>query len=139
FYAGDSGVKLIAARNAVANPGRPLQISLPSIEGAALPYVDPFFAVHGDHSHAVTSELFPLLTAPLLRLFGLRGLYVLPAIGLILAVFGCAAMGAALDPGRSVLATAVVAALATPWFFYGLEFWEHTLALGAAVTAAACF
>src|SRR6476661_6306442 len=82
FFAGDPGVKLIAARNALAHPSRPFEIPLPIVAGSPLPFVDPFFARHGDHAHAVTSELFPLLTAPLIALFGLRGAYLLPALGL---------------------------------------------------------
>src|SRR4051794_38053239 len=74
FFAGDPGVKLIAARNALAQPGRPLDIPLPRLNGSPVPFVSPFFTLHGDHSHAVTSELFPLVTAPLLAAFGLRGI-----------------------------------------------------------------
>jgi hypothetical protein len=133
FFAGDPGVKLIAARNAIAHPSRPLQIPLPTVNGAPLRFVEPFFAPHGDHTHAVTSELFPLLTAPLIALFGLRGAYVLPALGFVVAVGAVSALGKALDPRRDALWTGVVAALVTPFLFYGLELWEHVpaVALGA--------
>jgi hypothetical protein len=133
FFAGDPGVKLIAARNALAHPSRPLEIPLPTVNGRALPFVEPFFARHGDHTHAVTSELFPLLTAPLIALFGLRGAYVLPALGFLMAVAAVSALGKALDARRDGLWTGVVAAVATPFLFYGLELWEHmpAVALGA--------
>src|SRR5262244_988514 len=58
FFAGDPGVKLIAARNALAHPFRPFEIPLPSVAGSPAPFVEPFFARHGDHTHAVTSEIF---------------------------------------------------------------------------------
>src|SRR2546422_811278 len=39
FFVGDPGVKLIAARNVLARPGRPLEIPLPAIGGAHVPAV----------------------------------------------------------------------------------------------------
>src|SRR5262245_32607345 len=73
FFVGDPGVKLIAARHAIAAPSAPLAIPLPNIGGERVPYVEPFFFVHGDHSHAVTSEIFPIASAPFVALFGIRG------------------------------------------------------------------
>jgi hypothetical protein len=136
FFAGDSGVKLIAARHALARPSRPLEIPLPILAGSPVPFVDPFFARHGDHTHAVTSELFPLLTAPLIGLFGVRGAYLLPALGFLLTVAAVAALGQALDARRVAWWTGIVAVLTTPFLFYGLEFWEHmpAVALAAAGT-----
>lgn len=135
FFAGDPGVKLIAARNAAARPAHPLEIPLPVIGLNRIPLVEPFFQVHGDHAHAVTSELFPVLTAPLLALFGLRGAFLLPALGFLLAIGACAKLGTSLDPRRHTLAVVAMAALGTPLLFYGLELWEHTLAVAAAAIA----
>lgn len=139
FYAGDPGVKLIAARAALSHPGTPFDVPLPLIGADSVPHVEPFFLVHGDHAHALTSPLFPVLTAPLLALFGLRGLYVLPALGLLLAAAGCAAIGVALDPARRPMLSAAMALVGTPFLFYGLEFWEHMPAVAAAAFGAAAF
>ena len=125
FFAGDPGIKLIAARTALEHPAHPLDLPLPTIAGAAAPHVEPFFSVHGSHAHAVTSPIFPLVSAPVLGLLGLRGLYVLPALGFIVAVVGIARLANLLDPRRSALTAGIVAAVATPFAFYGLEFWEH--------------
>jgi len=135
FFVGDPGVKLIAAQNAVRHPSHPLDIDLPQIAGRPAPFVDRFFRVHGDHAHAKMPELFPLLTAPLLAWFPVRGPYVLPALGLLLALAAIAALGAALDPRRSPALLMLVAMLATPLLFYGLEFWEHAPAVAAAAAA----
>src|SRR5262249_6964770 len=132
FFAGDPGVKLIAARHALAHPSHPLEIPLPRFDGSPLPFVEPFFARHGDHTHAVTSQLFPLLSAPLVALFGLRGAYLLPALGFLVAVAAVSGLGRALDERRQAAWTAVVAALTTPFLFYGLEFWEHMPAVALA-------
>jgi hypothetical protein len=135
FFAGDPGVKLVAARNVLARPSRPFEIPLPTIDGTAVPFVEPFFARHGDHTHAVTAEIFPLLSAPFVGLFGLRGAYVLPALGFLLAVVAIAGLGRALDSRRNPLWIGVMAALTTPFLFYGLEFWEHLPAVALAALA----
>jgi hypothetical protein len=137
FYTGDSGVKLIAARNALEHPSGPLAIPLPRIGAEPLPFIEPFFAVHGDHAHAITSELFLLLTAPLFGAFGWRGLYLLPGLGFLLAAAGVAWLAVALEPRRNPSLAIVVVTLGTPLLFYGLEFWEHAPAVAAATLATA--
>lgn len=137
FFVGDPGVKLVSARNALRFPSHPLEIPLPQIGTEPVPHVEQFFAVHGDHAHAVTSELFPLFTAPLLAWFGMRGLYVLPALGFLATIASCAWLGSVLDGRRDKALAVGVTALGTPFLFYGLEFWEHTPALGLAVCGAA--
>jgi uncharacterized membrane protein YgcG len=139
FYVGDPGVKLIAARNALARPLGPFEIPLPVIGFEPVPYVDPFFMVHGDHAHAITPELFPVLSAPLIAAFGLPGAYVLPALGLLLALAASARLAVALDSRRHPAVVVLTAFLATPLLFYGLEFWEHALAAGVAALATAMF
>lgn len=130
FFVGDPGIKLTAARQAVASPTDPFDIPLPRIGEAPAPHVSPFFAVHGDHAHAVTSEFFPLATAPLLAWFGLRGLYVWPALGFLGTVASCGWLAWVLDRRRDAALAALMAALGTPVLVYGLEFWEHAPALG---------
>jgi hypothetical protein len=137
FFAGDPGVKLIAARNALRFPTTPLAIPLPVIGTEPVPHVEPFFAVHGTHAHAVTSEFFPLATAPLLGVFGLRGLYAWPALGFVGAVAASAWLARVLDPRRDGATAALAAALGTPLLFYGLEFWEHAPAVAAGTAGAA--
>jgi hypothetical protein len=133
FFVGDPGVKLIAARQALSD--RPLEVPLPTIGGETAPYVEPFFAVHGDHAHVVTSELFPLVSAPFLWLFGGRGVYVLPALGFFLSLAATAKLAARIVPEVPAPAVAAFAAFGTPWLFYGLEFWEHMPSVGAATLA----
>lgn len=137
FFVGDQGIKFTAARNALESPSHPLNIPLPAVAGDPLPHVEPFFVVHDDHAHAITSEIFPLLTAPLLAAFGVRGLYVLPAVGFIATLYACGWLATALDPRRSAALVAAVAALGTPFLFYGLEFWEHMPAVALGTSGAA--
>jgi hypothetical protein len=135
FFAGDSGVKLIVARNAIEHPTHPLDIDLPRVGNQRVDFLDPFFHVHGDHAHAATPDFFPLISAPLIALFGMRGAFVLPALGYLLTIWAIASLGVALDERRSPTMLLVVAVACTPLLFYGLEFWEHTVAVGVAATA----
>lgn len=137
FFVGDPGVKLISARNALQFPAHPLNIPLPRIGNDAVPHVERFFDVHGDHTHAVTSEFFPLASAPFLMAFGIRGLYVLPALGFLLTLASTAWIAWTLDEQRDMPLAAGVAALGTPFLFYGLEFWEHMPAIGLVTCGAA--
>jgi 4-amino-4-deoxy-L-arabinose transferase-like glycosyltransferase len=139
FFVGDPGVKLIAARNAIAHPSHPLNLPLPTINGQAIPFIEPFFAVHDDHAHAITSELFPLVSAPLIRWFGVRGAYLLPAAGFLGILVACAWLAVTLDARRSPAIVVLLAGLATPFLFYGLEFWEHAIAVAMAVLATTMF
>lgn len=138
FFTGDSGVKLLATQNVLRHPWHPLEIPLPQLGGRPLPYLDPFFVVHGNHSHALTPEAFPILSAPLLALFGSRGLYVLPTVGAILALLGWAWIALLLDARRRPLAVILALTLASPLLFYALEFWEHAPAFGAGTVALGC-
>lgn len=137
FFVGDPGVKLVAARAAINHPAKAFEIPLPDIGGERVALVEPFFEVHGDHAHALTSEVFPVLSAPLIALFGIRGAYVLPALGFLLAIWACARLAAAIRGKPASSATILSAALGTPFLFYGLEFWEHAPAAGLAALATA--
>lgn len=139
FFVGDPGIKLTAAKNAIARPDHPLDIPLPVIGRESLPYVEPFFEVHGDHAHAVTADLFPLVSARAIQWFGLRGAYILPAAGFLGTLIGCAWLAVALDKRRSPPLVLVIAGVATPFLFYGLEFWEHIPAVALATIGTAMF
>jgi hypothetical protein len=134
FFSGGSGVKLIAVRNAIDHPTHPLDIELPRVGNQPVAFVDPFFRVHGGHAHAATPDVFPLLSAPLVALFGNRGAFVLPAFGYLLTIVAIAFLGVALDESRSPTTLLFVSVACTPLLFYGLEFWEHSLAAGVAGT-----
>lgn len=137
FYSGDSGVKLIAARNAIEHPARPFEVDLPTIEGRPVPYVDRFFLVHGDHADALQSPLFPVLSAFPIAAAGLRGAYILPLVSFIAMLPLLNVIRRASDASAAVGFLVLLAVFASPVFFYGLEFWEHAPAIACVAASAA--
>jgi hypothetical protein len=134
FFSGDSGVKLIAARNAIAHPGRPFRVDLPEIEGRGVPYVERFFEVHDDHAHALQSPLFPVASALPISAFGLRGAFLLPILSFLSMLPLLNVVRRHIAPTVPVHLLAILTILASPVFFYALEFWEHAPAI-ACLTA----
>jgi hypothetical protein len=139
FFSGDSGVKLIAAKNAIAHPVRPFEIDLPRIAGQPVRWAGRFFPIHGDHAHAVQSPVFPVVTAPLLAVLGLPGAYVLPTLSFVLLPLLLDAIRRRLTPALSPLLLGLFCVGASPLFFYALEFWEHVPAATALAAATVCF
>jgi hypothetical protein len=138
FFVGDSGVKLIAVRNAIAHPRHAFNIDLPAIGGVPAPeLLDPFFVPHGNHAHAETVAAFPLVTAPLFAVFGLRGLVILPMAGFLGSLAGLALLARKLDDSASPAAVIAFGFACCPLLFYGLEFWEHSVAAALAYAGTA--
>jgi hypothetical protein len=140
FVSGDSGVKLIAALDAIAHPARPFDTDLPRVGTRTTTFVDPMVVPHGDHAHPLQSPLFPPLTAPLVAAFGLRGAYVWPALAFVALVPLLAAVRTRVLPETSWPLLAWIVVAANPVFLYALELWEHApavalLAAGTAVLA----
>ena len=137
FYSGDSGVKLIAARNAIAHPTRPFEIDLPRINGRPVPYVERFFGVHGGHAHSLQTPLFPVVSAPFIAVFGLRGAYILPLISFVALLPLLARVARHVAPDVSITTLTVVGVFAGPVLFYAFEFWEHLPAIACLAGATA--
>lgn len=137
FFAGDSGLKLIAALNAIDHPTRPFEVDLPRIGGRAVPYVDPMIAVHDGHAHVLQSPLFPVMTSPLVAVLGIRGAYILPAIAFVMLLPLLNVMRRCAAPDTSLAALAWITVAANPLFFYSLEYWEHTPAVALLVGSSA--
>ena len=137
FYSGDSGVKLIAARNAISHPTRPFEIDLPRINGRPVPYVEGFFSVHDGHAHSLQSPVFPVVSAPFIALFGLRGAYILPLISFVALLPLLARVARHVAPDVSMATLSLVGLFAGPVLFYAFEFWEHLPAIACVAGATA--
>lgn len=137
FFSGDSGLKLIAALNAIDHPLNPFALDLPEIAGRPVRHVDTMVAVHGDHGHVIQSPLFPVVSAPLIASLGLRGAYVLPAMAFIVVMPLLNVMRRHAAPRTSIGVLACIAVGANPLLFYSLEFWEHAPAVALAAASSA--
>lgn len=136
WVTGDQGSKYLQAR-AFAEHG-PLQ---PAIDVRARD-IDPEYRRQEpklkNRRGRLVSEflwLLPLVTAPFVRVLGLRGLYVVPALSVIAIFLAVAALGRRIGDRRD-LRIAWIVLLVTPVAVYGLELWEHAPAVACVMAAA---
>ena len=71
---------------------------------------------------------FPFVSAVAYRLFGLRGIYVIPLVCGLAGVWLAGLLSSRIA-SRSGPLTLTALGLASPIFFYSMLFWEHTLAV----------
>jgi len=69
--------------------------------------------------------IFPILTLPFYHYFGMKGLYILPALGGALIVFF--SLSLIEPPDRNILMYLLIA-FGSPVLIYATMFWEHTIA-----------
>jgi hypothetical protein len=80
------------------------------------------------------SAVFPLLSAPGLRLFGFRGLFLIPLVGTWLTWWSFLSACRSLRIGsRAATAGLFVIIFGTPLTYYSATFWEHMPALALAL------
>ena len=131
FFSSDEGVKFIQLRSLAENGFRDARIRWP---GDALglerryAVVERFFELRDGELYSPHPLLFALASAPGWLAFGFRGLYVLPLLAGAATVLLTVVLARAFGARRPWLAGAIVA-FASPIFFYGLCYWEHTPAV----------
>src|SRR5262249_55091997 len=118
-----------AADNGIHHPTRPFDLDLPTVPGRPMPYVDPMVALHEGHGDVLQSALFPLISAPLIAIAGVRGAYLLPALAFVALLPLLDAVRRHAAPDSSFPLLVWIAVAANPLFFYSLEFWEHSVAV----------
>jgi len=89
----------------------PFDLDLPIVNGRTVPYVDTMIAIHGDHAHALQSPIFPVPSAPLIALFGVRGAYILPLVSFVALLPLLEALRRRLSPQTSPALLAGIAAI----------------------------
>ena len=136
FWGPDSGNRFIQVRQllrtgtlAVDYPGRFLDPAF-----TLAPTGGHHFVLRDGALRSFYSPAFAILTAPLVAVFGNAGLFVIPILSALALIPLFAALARELGGERGLAAWAAVLLFATPAGFYGVVFWEHTLAV--AVTTA---
>ena len=129
FFSSDEGLKFIQLQNLIRNglgdftidyPGRALDPDL-----SYVPINNPPPLIRDGKIFAVYPVFFPLLAAPLYRLFHVAGLYVIPLFSGLLTLVITAYI-ARLTGGKG-FSSILLLGLCTPLLFYSLLFWDHTL------------
>lgn len=129
FFSSDEGLKFIQLQNSMRKglgdftidyPGRKLDPNL-----RYMPINNPPPLIRDGKIFTVYPVFFPLLAAPLYRLFNHAGLYLIPLFSglLTLVISGYIAR---LSGGNS-LSSILILGLCSPLLFYSLLFWDHTL------------
>lgn len=132
FFCSDEGLKVIQAQSlirqgwasiAIEYPGRLLD---PAVQFFPIP--EPVAFVRAGAVYFITPLLFSLLASLTYALTGYAGLYFIPIGGGLASLFLTYRLARiSLEPTKATL-TMLLLAIATPFSFYCLVFWEHTLA-----------
>jgi hypothetical protein len=134
FMSGDGGVKaLLTKQIASGTLGVQLHLTAPaSVENAWRSGLYPFgppFLYPSDKGYTVAFPfLFEAACAPFYRLFGFRGLYVVPlgSLWLTWLLFARSLRKLSVAPWAGAAGMAALV-FASPLTLYGVMFWEHTL------------
>lgn len=134
FFSGDGGVKyLMTKQMADGNFISYLQLEAPNWvkdlwASGFFPIEPPFIYNISDKYYIQYPLYFPFISSLWLFLFGFKGLYVLPAIGLILIWLGYILICRKYKIDDLSCAISLFALIfCSPLTLYGAMFWEHTL------------
>ncbi len=137
FYSGDCGTKLLQVQSLVMQgwktpallyPGEAIDPGHRFVETGAL-------VVRKGRVWGVHSATFAALSSLPYSWFGYKGLYVVPALSLLGAVLLLPLLAKGIcGPWQALLAMALTA-FCSPLLFYGVDFWEHTLAVFLVISA----
>lgn len=140
FWVVDNANKFLQLRGIMANHYRdyaipwPGQAIDPGLQYNPLPYA--FSEIRGGRIYSIFSPVFATLSSIPYRLFGFRGLYLLPCLASLFTLVAMASFQPALGrPGRGSGVAILIAGLCTPLWFYSVTFWEHTLSVCAGMWA----
>lgn len=131
FWTTDGGNRFIQVQQLARNGELPIEYPGADIDPrfALAPTGGHHFLIREGRLHSFYPPAFPLIVAPLYRLLGLPGLYVIPVLSTLAALLLFGAVARELGAGRWTGVAAVALVFATPLFFYTVSFWEHTLAI----------
>jgi hypothetical protein len=131
FYSGDCGTKLLQAQSLVMQHWRSASVVYPGREiDRQLQFVDTgMLQVRKGRVWGVHSLVFAVPASVTYAWFGYKGLYVVPAVCLLAALFILWLLAKSMWSGWRALFALTLAAFGSPLLFYGLEYWEHTLAV----------
>ena len=136
FFSGDGGLKWLVLQQ-TGTPATYTSLQLPADSTVSriwqqgfYPLNPPFVYQNGAKRIVSFPPYFQMLNAPLLKLFGYRGLYIIPALSLvILWLLFCWLLRRLHVSGITTALVLLFLAYCSPLTFYASVYWEHTLAV----------
>jgi len=95
---------------------------------AFFPYCGHHYKVIGDKIYSAFPFYFPLVSLVPFRLLGMAGLYLIPLVSSLLCLALTCGILFQLRERRECSIVLLLLAFCTPFLFYSVVFWEHTLA-----------
>jgi hypothetical protein len=148
FWIVDNGCKFIQMQSILRSDYTDYSIEWPGAsvdpEYKFSPLISRFGHVIDGKLYGTFAPFFPWVSTFPYRLWGMAGLYAIPLGGGLLTLAGAWKLASLLAGGRSALKFApafsiLLVGLATPVWFYSVEFWEHTPGTGLACWALVFF
>ena len=150
LYSPDEGVKYLQMMGLESNPLRPCHLVYTGLSkdpsmfyypgrAEAAVYHTRIYPFADATGRVQTKWLpwFPFVTKLAHRVIGMRGLYLIPLLAGLVALWLTGAVAATLEPGARWMAV-LAFALSSPLLFYSITFWEHTLSLVFLLLAMLC-
>jgi 4-amino-4-deoxy-L-arabinose transferase-like glycosyltransferase len=139
FFSGDAGLKLLLTKqfalgNFYVDLALPVESWIRNLWSSGLFPFEPPFVYNIDNRYYIQYPfLFSLITAPFYKLFGWRGLYVIPLVSVWIVWWRFYVVCQGLRIGIVSTSFALIALIfASPLTLYGAMFWEHTIAVALA-------
>lgn len=133
FWSSDQGFKLIQVKSLLWQKYRSHAMLYPGApeldpQQEFSPFQGPYVA-HEGRVYSMWSAPFAMISGVPFYFFGYAGLYLVPLLSTLLLLWVSVLIGRRLFAGPVWSALLVILlGVASPFFFYSLVFWEHTLA-----------
>lgn len=137
FFSGDGGLKALLAKQFSTGDWR-FDLHIPGADWVKqlwheglYPFERPFVYQQGTDRYYITFPFtFPLISAPFYKLFGFRGLYIIPLVSIWLLWWRFLVVCQRLNLTLNSTAIALTALIfASPLTLYSAMYWEHSLAV----------
>jgi hypothetical protein len=137
FFSGDGGLKALLAKQFSTGDWR-FDLHIPGGDWikqlwhqGLYPFERPFVYQQGSDRYYITFPFtFPLMSAPFYKLFGFRGLYIIPLVSIWLLWWRFLVVCQRLKLTLNSTAIALTALIfASPLTLYSAMYWEHSLAV----------
>lgn len=136
YFSGDAGLKaLLAKQFSSGNLRFDLNLQVPAWanqlwEQGLYPFEEPFAYKIANRYYITFPFTFPLITAPFYRLFGFRGLYIIPLVSTWIIWLNFYKLCRFFQLGMAITSVALATLIfASPLSLYSAMYWEHTLAV----------